>query len=238
MWGPRRSFRRAERISSSRLVSRNPNPNREALPLLTMSVGITPSGRPAVTGSRWRHAPGRHGPLGSSLSSIGSSRAELQSRTALARRSPMAHGEAARPAAGRTAPGLESHRGHRRGHGAVVGAGVLVGGKGELPGGAGCREVVGAHALAVRVALSHDDTGAAACSVPGTSELPWSALATASSVMVSESSAMSLPATVAFSNWVATIVTYQPTPVPRVSVIEKPLKAVPPPASFAFSVKP
>src|SRR5680860_440971 len=139
MWGPRRSFRRAERISSSRLVSRNPNPNREALPLLTMSVGITPSGRPAVTGSRWRHAPGRHGPLGSSLSSIGSSRAELQSRTALARRSPMAHGEAARPAAGRTAPGLESHRGHRRGHGAVVGA----------------------HALTVGVARSHDDTGAA-----------------------------------------------------------------------------
>jgi len=54
-----------------------------------MSVGITPSGRPAVTGSRWRHAPGRHVPLGSSLSSIGSGRAELQCRTALARRSPI-----------------------------------------------------------------------------------------------------------------------------------------------------
>src|SRR5680860_1089813 len=132
-------------------------------------VSDRPSGRPAVTGSRWRHAPGRHVPLGSSLSSIGSGRAELQCRTALARRSPIGSrgssptgGSAAGSAPGRTAPGLESQRGHRRGHGAVVGAGVLVGGDSELPRHTpGSREVVGAHALAVRVALSHDDAGAA-----------------------------------------------------------------------------
>src|SRR5680860_908989 len=106
---------------------------------------------------------------GITLSSIGSGRAELQCRTTLARRSPIGSrgssptgGGSAGSAPGRTAPGLESQRGHRRGHGAVVGAGVLVGGDGELPRHTpGSREVVGAHALAVRVALSHDDTGAA-----------------------------------------------------------------------------
>src|SRR5680860_135889 len=47
---------------------------------------------------------------------------------------------------------LESQRqrGQRGGHGAIVGAVVLVSGKGELPGGGECREVVGAHALTGR----------------------------------------------------------------------------------------
>src|SRR5660397_291737 len=50
-----------------------------------------------------------------------------------------------RSAPGRTAPGLESQRGQHRGHGAVVGAGVLVGGDGEIPRHTpGSREVVGA----------------------------------------------------------------------------------------------
>jgi len=78
---------------------------------------------------------------------------------------------------------------------------------------------------------------AAAFSVPGRAELPVSPT-TAKSGAVSELGTMSLPATVALSNTSACMVTFQPTAVPRGSLIEKPLKSVPPPATFAFSVKP
>src|SRR5660397_159119 len=56
---------------------------------------------------------------------------------------------------------LESQRqrGQRGGHGAIVGAVVLVSGKGELPGGGECREVVGAHALTGRGSGGHHDAG-------------------------------------------------------------------------------
>ena len=62
---------------------------------------------------------------------------------------------------------------------------------------------------------------AAACSVPGTAELPASIFVTANWGAVKELSAMSLPARVSLSNWVAFMVTLQPTPVPVGSLMEK-----------------
>src|SRR5665811_699863 len=62
---------------------------------------------------------------------------------------------------------------------------------------------------------------------PTSAELPTSALATPNSGAVNELAVRSLPTTVALTKGVATMVTFQPTPVPRASLMEKPLKTAP-----------